>query len=617
MRIFICFFSQFVFWLLFFVINRAVFLVYNSAQLKEIESTEIFAVFWYALRLDVSTACYIMIFPLLLLFIQSFINLNFLNKVHKLYSAFVLLLISVITASELELYREWGTKLHYKALTYLSHPSEVFQSVSIGLIILIFTVLFVQFTMGYWIYIKWFFKKMYPRRRSYFIGPLFFVVCFPLLVLGIRGGLQQIPINQSDAYFSKHNILNLAAVNSLWNIMHSIEENKDYLDYNPYEYIDREKARQIVKQLHHVPVDSTIVVLKPGRPNIVLLILEGWSADMIQALGGYKGITPNIEQLIKKGLLFSNIYASGAHSDEGLLAIFSGFPAQPTTYIISQSNKFQQLPCMIKNFTKKGYSTSLYFGGQLSYGNIKAYMMYNGFDRIVEGVDFPSNVIRGRLGVHDEFTLKRQLEDLSREQQPFFSSLFTLSSHSSYDIPMEYVFDWGGKENGYINSIYYADRCLGNYFELAKKQTWYDNTLFIIIPDHSHNSPRNWNYYSPNYRKIFMLFYGEVLKKEFRGVKNEKIASQIDLPATLLAQLKMPYDDFKWSKNLFNPTIPEFAFYSFHDGFGWIRPEGHFVYENSLKKFYKKQFSSPEAEQKQVKQGKAYLQVLFQEYLEY
>src|SRR5210317_57801 len=105
-------------------------------------------------------------------------------------------------------------------------------------------------------------------------------------------------------------------------------------------------------------------------------------------------------------------------------------------------------------------------------------------------------------------------------KQPFFSVVFTLSSHSPYDQPMEKVLDWGGSENEFINSAYYTDRCLGEYFRKASQQEWYDSTLFIILADHSHNSYRHWDVHSPNYRNIPLLLYGNVLKEENKGQKS-------------------------------------------------------------------------------------------------
>ncbi len=129
------------------------------------------------------------------------------------------------------------------------------------------------------------------------------------------------------------------------------------------------------------------------------------------------------------------------------------------------------------------------------------------------------------------------LNELNQEQEPFFSTLFTISTHSPYDMPMEWVLDWAGKGNGYINSGYYTDRCIGDFIREAKQQSWFENTLFIFVADHSHHSYKHWGYYSPEYRRIPILFYGNVIKDEYQGTQINKLGTQVDLPSTLINQM--------------------------------------------------------------------------------
>ncbi|MEK6616060.1 MAG: LTA synthase family protein, partial [Bacteroidota bacterium] len=354
------------------------------------------------------------------------------------------------------------------------------------------------------------------------------------------------------------------------------------------------------------------------NPNIVLVILEGWSADMIKSLGGYDSVTNGFDKLASEGILFDSIYASGSLSDQGMTAIFSGFPALPSgTSIIGQPGKYGHLPCLNTEFKKSGYSTSYMFGGQLSYGNIKAYMYYNNFDKILEGKDFAGNIPQGKLGVHDEYLYARQLQELKKEKEPFFAGMFTLSSHSPYDFTMPRKIFWGDDEINYVNGMYYADSCLYDFIQKSKKEKWYDNTLFIFVSDHSHSSPKHWAQQQPEYRKIPMLFYGNVIKDEFKGYHYKKICSQVDLAATLLHQLNVSSDKFEWSKNLFNPYANEFAFYETRDGFGFVRPNQYLVYSHSNNNFYFEKTNSPAEKARLEKEGKSFLQTVFQEYTDY
>lgn len=580
-----------------------------------IKPGEAIAAFWHAIPLDIATTCYLLLFPFLILIIQSFYSPKWLNSLNKVYTLSAIIAFSLLVTAELGIYPEWKTKMPYKALMYLQNPSEVYNSASTATFFVLILLFLVLSTSTYWLYVKYFHVKILePLKLWYFKVWLILIVLLPVLFIGGRGGWQQIPINQSESYYSNHNILNLAAVNSGFNITISIIENYKNFGKNPYAFYDKEEAQSIIENLFELPKDSTTHILKTEKPNIVLIILESWSADLIESIGGKPGITPSFHELENQGVLFTNLYATGPRSEQAMGSIFSGFPAHPISSVTVQPEKFSKLPTITRSLIDNGYHTSFYFGGQLRYGNIKGYILYNGFTKVVEHNDFGNNVLRGKLGVHDEFVLSRQLKDLNEEKEPFFSGLFTLSSHSPYDQPMENVFDWGENENNYINSAYYTDRCLGNYIKEARKQPWFKNTLFIIVADHSHNSYRNWSFTTPAYHKIPMLFYGEVIKEEFRGLKVNRLSNQMDLATTLLNQLRLDSTPFKWSRDLFNPYSPEFAYYSFEEGLGWISQNGHFVYDARVD-HYNEDTVPDELKEKTKKQGKSFLQVLFEEYM--
>ncbi|MFI5222612.1 MAG: hypothetical protein ACHQK8_09815, partial [Bacteroidia bacterium] len=142
-------------------------------------------------------------------------------------------------------------------------------------------------------------------------------------------------------------------------------------------------------------------------------------------------------------------------------------------------------------------------------------------------------------------------------------------------------------------------------------------TLFVFISDHSHPSPRHWDHNQPEFRKIIMAFWGNVIRPEFKGYRYHKICSQIDFASTLLHQLGMPSSGFEWSKDLFNPYTSEFAYFEAIDRFGWVRPGQYIFYAHDLRKYYLEKVNSEEEEKRLDKEGKSYLQTVFQEYTDY
>ncbi len=618
------FIRQVLFWYAFFQINRLVFLIYHLPEISKLPFFSILASFLFGARLDLSTVGYIIALPFLLLLIQSLMNHRVIAYISKGYTLLMVLVFSIITAVEQGLYDEWKTKMNYKALTYLEHPSEVVKTASWGITILTLVLVGIQFMLGYYLYQKFVFQKTLESKRNYLFSALFGLVMPFIIFLGIRGDMGPVPINQSICYYSKTNILNDAAVNSGWNLIHSIVHNYKYLDNNPYKLMPPKEAEAIVDSIYAIPKDTTVSVLTTTRPNLVFILLEGWSADLVKALGGYDSLTPNFDKLTKDGLLFTNMFSCGDRSEQGMASILSGFPAQPNTSILKQINKFEHLPCIKNDLAKLNYHSLYIFGGQLEYGNIKAYLTFNSFDKIIDFNDFGSTIPKGGLGYHDEYVFKKFLEEQNRMPTPFFTSIFTLSTHAPYDYPMKNIFPWGGREKDYINSAFYADRCLGNYFEEARKQPWWANTLFVIVADHSHNSPRDWDFKTPPYKHIPFMLYGNVLKPEYKGKKVSRVSSQVDIPATILAQFGMEHKEYKWSKNLFNPIAPEFAYYPFPEGFAWVQRDtamenriDWIVYDYLGKR--RTHWSQPESKNNDIyeRKGKAYLQVLFQRYLDY
>ena len=618
-KILASFFRQMLFWLLVLELTRLVFVFYNLKFLRDIPVGETAGVFWYSLPLDVSAICYIMVLPFFFLVIQNFYTTRWLEIAYKTYVFIVLFLLLLITSVEAGIYSEWKMKLHYKALQYLLHPDEIAASAQSWQILVITLLILLQTLLYYFLYLKIFYYRVSPSKKNYLFS-LFFVLLTPgLLFLGMRGGLQQIPINQSQSYFSKHDILNCVSVNSLWNFGHSIADNYSMLDENPFEYYSKEEACAIVSQMFSAPADSSVKVLKNNHPNVVMFILEGWSADLIESLGGEAGITPFFRKLEKNGILFTNIYTNGTRSQEGMSAIFSGFPAQGITAVSQQPGKYQKLPGLIQKLKPEGYFSSFYFGGQLIYGNIKSYLVYNGFDQLIEESDFPASMPRGKLGLHDEFTFPYFLKGLNSQKQPFFSALFTMSTHSPYDYDKPQTIMWPEYEKKYVNAANYADGCLKDFFTEAQKEKWYDNTLFILISDHCHGSYRNHPFYSPDYHKIVMLWCGNVIKDEFMGSRVEKIGSQTDLPALLLSQLEINHDEFNWSKNLWQPSCPEFAFFAYNGGFGLVKRGAQITYEtvsNSPSNLII-DTTATITEQELLKQAQSYMQCSFQQYMDF
>ena len=604
-----------------FFVGRCCFLIANAHLIESAAAWDIARCFTHALRIDLSAACYIMAIPLLLLALHCIFGKKLILTILKIYFPIVIFAYALVAFADIAVYSEWATKLNYKALAYLQHPMEIVKSASTAhtLTVILGTLFFAAAFI--FIYLKFAFHFIENKKlnRNYTIGILLLLLGEPLLFAGIRGGFQQIPISQSAAYYSKSQILNDTAVNPMWNLGHSILNFSKLNDTNPYITMDMGAAEKIVSTLITEESDSTVNVLKtnPKDVNVVIILLESWSADLIESLSGEKGITPFFHELEKKGLLFTNFYANGHRSQLGIAALLSGFPPVPDLSITDNIEKYPKLNSIIKDINNR-YSTSFWFGGDLTYGNIRAYLMSNQFDAVYGEEDFPKELPRGKLSIFDRYSLDCYAKELKKEKRPFFSIFFTASTHSPYDEPKDVEqLTWDCVELPYLNSAKYTDDCLRQFFETVEKEDWYENTLFILVADHSHQTHLKRDYYSSEYQHVPMLWCGGALKDEYRGATVDKYCSHIDISKTILKQLGFTTSQYIWSQDIMNPYAKSATPVEIPNGLGWISSEGYIRYDGQWKTFPTINGYEDSTSLNTAKTAlSAYLQVLYQRYLE-
>jgi len=352
-------FRQYLFWMLFFAIARLIFIIFYHQMMDASGVTfiEKAATFYHALKLDFATSTYFMIVPIFLIMVELLIGTNILVMLNKFYTGFMVLIYSLISAGEIGLYREWKIKLNVKALNYLENPSEVINSAENASIIML-TLLVVLMTIGsIYIYNRFFYLNIQSNAKYKWLNIGIMILLSPFLIFAMRGGFQQIPINQSEVYFSKKSILNHAATNNAFNLYISVIENYKNLASNPFNYYPPEEATKTVNEIYQTEHDTTIKVIINEKPNIVLLLMESWSADLIESLGGEPGITPEFHQLESEGILFDNMLSSGSRSEQAMASVFAGLPATPVTSITVQPDKHPNLPSLIHQLKTLGYHT--------------------------------------------------------------------------------------------------------------------------------------------------------------------------------------------------------------------------------------------------------------------
>lgn len=447
-----------------------------------------------------------------------------------------------------------------------------------------------------------------PRLK---ITPAYALATLSLIIL-MRGGLQKAPLRAGSVYFSPNLFANQAAVNVPWNFFYSLSKGGQPPE-NPYLYMESGLADSLVQSLYQAKgTEAGKQLLNSSNPNVILIIWESLTAKVVEDLGGLPGITPHFQKLSGEGLLFTRVYASGDRSDKGIVAILSGYPSQPTTSVINSPKKAARLPNLARTFRNAGYTSSFYYGGDLEFANLDNYLLAGGFDQLIGVEKFSKDQLNSKWGAHDEVVFEKVLEDIEAEkdEKPFFKTIFTLSSHEPFDIPVKPKFPGKNVTNLFLSALYYTDSAIGQFIEAAKSREWYKNTLFIIIADHGHTYPGKSQVYEPDKFHIPMLWVGGALKTKGKAVAAS--LSQTDLAATLLDQLSIPYQEYPWSKNIFHPEASPFAPYFFKDGIGFITDSSYLSFDNVGGKLIEQQGATDSLH---LIQAKAYLQMSYGDYL--
>jgi phosphoglycerol transferase MdoB-like AlkP superfamily enzyme len=569
-------------WLIFFFAQRILFIFHFWADFEG-NYTELLQMPFVAFRLDLSALAYVIGVPFILSLFGFFLrntSLLVLNRVIQVFVWITLSLSALITAGEIVTYIEWKTKLSSKIFIHFATPLEIFRTASAAYTAWFIFYVIVQLIVAYLVYHRLFkgnkIKEVLVKLHQKFLYAFGYLIFFAgVLILFIRGGVQQIPVSATDAYYSKKQIVNDVTVNPVWNFIHMtyVYLKVDLSVY--FKNLPPSKAEQINSFLYKAEGVDTTKLFKTNNPNIILVTLEGWSAQMIEPLGGLSGITPHFNALCDEGYLFTEIYATGGTSETGNSSIISGYPTISGISISTESAKCRQLPSINKSLKAKGYGSFYTFGGSLSYGNLGGYLTEVGFDEIVDENNLELDHY-GKLGYHDEAMFPYFLGRIQNAPSPFFYALFTQSTHSPYDMIADPV---PGYENDlYVTSMHYADFHLNKFMDEIKAMPNYENTLVIFIADHGRANPVNQNTYHEDYFHIPLLFVGGALKESFRGARNERIGSQADLAKTLLNQFDLPTEDFHWSKDLLNPSTKEWAICTSTLSYGWKDEQGYTVY---------------------------------------
>jgi len=599
----------FLFWILFCWIARLFFMIYHHQLSFLLTGGEWFSVFLNGTRMDASFTGYIAFAAAFIFAFTTFLKGKIVSKIFMVYTMLLLVVSSLLVVSDMELYRHWGFRLDNTPLSYLKTPKDALGSIN-GWSLTILAAMFVFLVWSFWQGYRKILQPMLEQSKTtgWWWGIPVFLFAGAVMILPVRGSLGIAPMNVGFVYFHPNNIFaNHAAINVVWNAGHSMVNAKKITGYN---FMDDSKAEKLFAACHP-PTIQTNILLKEKRPNVIIITLESFSNRLIEPLGGLSGITPNLNRWCSEGIVFSNIYANSDRTDKGILGILSGYPAHPVTKVMNFPEKTRQLPYINKDFRQAGYHTEFVSGFDILFSNLASYLGNAEYDRVITRDDFPPKTYRGtKWGVPDHWVFEKLLEECNNAQSPFLKVFISLSSHEPFIVPMPTVIKGNDEENLFLNSAYYTDKSLGDFIEAARKTDWWEQTLIVITADHGSRHPGNVPHYMPEKFHIPMLWLGGAIAKTDTIITT--VASQTDIPLTILHQLGLKNDEYRFSKDILATPVFPYAFYTYNNGFGFVTDDTRIAFD-----ILSRTLTSGEGTQQEeaTESGKAYLQVFAKDFI--
>lgn len=612
-----------------FVLQKPLFLFLekgSATQPVDNIFTELPAVIWHGLPLDLSMAGYLSVIPGFLSIAVVWLKRDLVKPIMNIYFIIASLFITCSFLLNASLYPYWKYPLDSTPLFYFfTSPADAIASVSIWQVILSIVILIVL-TIGVWFTLRMRGEKRQQYSRyAYGYGgfgsgkrnrfddfdrhrgrtSLILLLLTGLLFLPIRGGITVSTMNTGQAYYSQNAYLNHSAVNPLFSLLESITHQEDFA--SQYRFMKDKEADKIFATMTSTSDENTYPLLneatfKKGTPDILIVIMESFASDIMPSMGSYKDVAVCLDSIAQQSILFTRFYANSFRTDRGMVSILSGYPAQPTTSIMRYPRKTSQLPSIARNLAKyKNYKTTYYYGGDADFCNMRSYLVSQGYQHIISDANFPIEDKLSKWGVPDHIVAARMMEDIKAQQnekRPMLRILQTSSSHEPFEVPYHRLKDKR------LNAFAYTDSVMGAIVREYRKLPRWKNTLIVFVPDHVGGYKENLNDHDRSRYQIPLILAGGAIS---RPMKVGIIGSQHDIAATLLGQLGVEHREFTFSKNMMSDATPKFAFFAVNDAFGIVSEENSLIYDNRAKRIVydkgEKGFN--------LKRGQAYLQKLY------
>ena len=492
-------FKVYIIFAILFFIGRAIFYFLHFDRLSDITLSESLLTFVYGLRMDTIVISIILVFPAIFLSLSPKMFSKYISKFLHIFILSFLLIAIYIECASIPFFAQYDLKPNYLFIEYLEYPQEV-----IGLLLkdykLDLFIVFILLIATILIYRKSEFLN-FERvfEQSYISRVLLLLPILLVLFLGIRSSLGHRPVNISDALFSTNRVINEITKNSMHSISYAYYSNLKSKDIiYKYGKMDINEAYSLTSNALGIEYKDNLKPfsrevkskLKFENPkNLVIFIQESLGAQFTGFAGNEKNITPNLDKLASEYLSFTNLYSNGTRSVRGLAALTSGTLPIAGNEVIKRSKSQSDYFTVASLLKPYGYKSSFIYGGEARFDNMKSWYLGNGFDEVIEQKDYVNPIFTSTWGVSDEdLVIKANdyFKEHSKNNEKFVSVMFSSSNHAPFELPDGKIdFIDGIEKYSVNNAIKYADFAIGKFFELARKEDYFKNTVFVVVADHN------------------------------------------------------------------------------------------------------------------------------------
>ena len=581
-----------------FTLLRVALLVYNREMILDTPASTFLEAFANGLRFDLRIVVYLSI-PCVLAFLS--VKAMACRGVLRFWLTAASSLALFLGLMEMDFYREFHQRLNGLVFQYVKEdPKTVMSMLWYGFPVVRYLLAWAVGTVILYFAFRGADRLTRPRAvagvssEARSVAPWYgravvFVVVLLVCVVAARGTLRQgPPLRWGDAYTTDSNFANQLGLNGSLSLITAAKSRFSDERTNIWKpTLEDSVAQQTVRDMLLTENDKlvdpdTAPVRRDTTPpaektlpikNVVVILMESFAGHSVGALGRPGNVTPYFDQLAKEGLLFERFFSNGTHTHQGMFATMACFPNLPGFEYLMQtpegSHKLSGLPELL---SARKFDDVYVYNGDFAWDNQSGFFSNQGMTTFVGRNDYVDPVFSDPTwGVSDQDMFNRGLEELKKREgkEPFYALLQTLSNHTPYalptPLPVEPVTDRGSL-NEHLTAMRYSDWALGQFFEKARKEPYFKETLFVVVGDHGFGNEQQISEMDLGRFNVPLLLIGPGIQEKF-GARNDTVGTQVDIVPTIMGRLGGEFRQQCWGRDLL--TLPEGD-----KGTGVIKPSG-------------------------------------------